>query len=131
MHGSLRPSNRPKAKALVAQLDRASDYGSEGYKFESCRVRHWGCGTYACEGSGRKTCLATSWPLFWLNAAPTRRRPRARSRKRSDGFWLAWNGPRGKRNMRSEVADPRRRGDPIGIDASLQLRPEWSGAPSP
>ena len=26
--------------ALVAQLDRASDYGSEGCKFESCRVRH-------------------------------------------------------------------------------------------
>ena len=26
--------------APVAQLDRASDYGSEGCKFESCRVRH-------------------------------------------------------------------------------------------
>ena len=27
-------------EAPVAQLDRASDYGSEGCKFESCRVRH-------------------------------------------------------------------------------------------
>ena len=26
--------------APVAHLDRASDYGSEGCKFESCRVRH-------------------------------------------------------------------------------------------
>ena len=26
--------------APVAQLDRASDYGSEGCKFESCRARH-------------------------------------------------------------------------------------------
>ena len=26
--------------APVAQLDRASDYGSEGLKFESSRVRH-------------------------------------------------------------------------------------------
>ena len=30
----------PPNKALVAQLDRASDYESEGYRFESCRVRH-------------------------------------------------------------------------------------------
>ena len=28
------------SKAPVAQLDRASDYGSEGCKFESCRARH-------------------------------------------------------------------------------------------
>src|SRR4249919_1535801 len=27
-------------RAPVAQLDRASDYGSEGLKFESSRVRH-------------------------------------------------------------------------------------------
>ena len=26
--------------ASVAQLDRASDYGSEGYGFNSCQVRH-------------------------------------------------------------------------------------------
>ena len=26
-----------KAKGPVAQLNRASDYGSEGYRFESCR----------------------------------------------------------------------------------------------
>ena len=26
--------------ASVAQLDRASDYGSEGYGFDSCQVRH-------------------------------------------------------------------------------------------
>ena len=30
----------PIEDAPVAQLDRASDYGSEGCKFESCRVRH-------------------------------------------------------------------------------------------
>jgi hypothetical protein len=28
------------SRALVAQLDRASDYGSEGLKFESSRARH-------------------------------------------------------------------------------------------
>ena len=28
------------SEAPVAQLDRASDYGSEGCKFESCRARH-------------------------------------------------------------------------------------------
>ena len=27
--------------ASVAQLDRASDYGSEGYGFNSCQVRHF------------------------------------------------------------------------------------------
>ena len=27
-------------QAPVAQLDRASDYGSEGYGFDSCRARH-------------------------------------------------------------------------------------------
>ena len=26
-----------KTRGLVAQLNRASDYGSEGYRFESCR----------------------------------------------------------------------------------------------
>ena len=26
--------------ASIAQLDRASDYGSEGYGFNSCQVRH-------------------------------------------------------------------------------------------
>jgi hypothetical protein len=29
-----------KAYAPVAQLDRASDYGSEGYGFDSFRARH-------------------------------------------------------------------------------------------
>ena len=29
----------PIEDAPVAQLDRASDYGSEGCKFESCRAR--------------------------------------------------------------------------------------------
>ena len=28
------------SRAPVAQLDRASDYGSEGLEFESLRVRH-------------------------------------------------------------------------------------------
>lgn len=27
----------PHANGLVAQLNSASDYGSEGYRFESCR----------------------------------------------------------------------------------------------
>ena len=27
----------------VAQLNRASDYGSEGYRFESCRDHKLGC----------------------------------------------------------------------------------------
>ena len=30
-----------KLYASVAQLDRASDYGSEGYGFNSCQVRHF------------------------------------------------------------------------------------------
>src|SRR5690625_2630307 len=29
-----------RKEAPVAQLDRASDYGSEGYGFDSCRARH-------------------------------------------------------------------------------------------
>jgi hypothetical protein len=31
-----------EAPAPVAQLDRAADFGSEGYRFESCRARHDG-----------------------------------------------------------------------------------------
>ncbi len=31
----------PSRDALVAQLDRASDFGSEGYRFDSCRVHHF------------------------------------------------------------------------------------------
>src|SRR5690606_38160143 len=34
-------SLRPLAPAPVAQLDRASDYGSEGWEFESLRARHF------------------------------------------------------------------------------------------
>ena len=30
----------PRPGASVAQLDRASDYGSEGCRFNSCRMRH-------------------------------------------------------------------------------------------
>ena len=32
--------NSIQTNASVAQLDRASDYGSEGYGFNSCQVRH-------------------------------------------------------------------------------------------
>ena len=32
--------NSIQINASVAQLDRASDYGSEGYGFNSCQVRH-------------------------------------------------------------------------------------------
>ena len=37
------PPHRPpaEARAPVAQLDRASDYGSEGWEFESSRARHY------------------------------------------------------------------------------------------
>ena len=38
----------------MAQLDRASDYGSEGCKFESCRARH------------NKTPLKLSGVLLWI-----------------------------------------------------------------
>ena len=31
------PLQRKRKNGLVAQLNRASDYGSEGYRFESCR----------------------------------------------------------------------------------------------
>ena len=34
-----RESSR-KVNGSVAQLNRASDYGSEGYRFESCRGHH-------------------------------------------------------------------------------------------
>ncbi|MDN5314480.1 MAG: sulfate permease, SulP family [Clostridiales bacterium] len=45
------------AHAPVAQLDRASDYGSEGYGFDFCRARHsrdpglQGSGVFLCENS--------------------------------------------------------------------------------
>ncbi len=39
-------NSRPKTAAPVAQLDRASDYGSEGLRFKSSRVRHSAAGTY-------------------------------------------------------------------------------------
>ena len=36
--GKLKTSKQwRKVNGLVAQLNRASDYGSEGYRFESCR----------------------------------------------------------------------------------------------
>lgn len=34
------------SSASVAQLDRASDFGSEGCRFESCRMRHFQSTTY-------------------------------------------------------------------------------------
>ena len=41
------PSRTPRAgHAPVAQLDRASDYGSEGWEFESLRARHIFNGLY-------------------------------------------------------------------------------------
>ncbi len=33
----LQPLNNKITNGLVAQLNSASDYGSEGYRFESCR----------------------------------------------------------------------------------------------
>jgi hypothetical protein len=32
---------QPYFSASVAQLDRASDFGSEGYRFKSCRTRQF------------------------------------------------------------------------------------------
>src|SRR5579859_1573101 len=36
--------------ALVAQLDRASDFESEGREFESLRARHFGTGPFRTHG---------------------------------------------------------------------------------
>src|SRR5215510_7808070 len=38
--GAFRLRPKPGARALVAQLDRASDFDSEGRRFESFRARH-------------------------------------------------------------------------------------------
>jgi hypothetical protein len=40
---SLSNLNQINLNALVAQLDRASVYGTEGHRFESCRVRFFIC----------------------------------------------------------------------------------------
>ena len=44
--------------AYPAQLDRASDYGSEGYRFNSCQVRHIVAGAHlaglCCQATGRE-----------------------------------------------------------------------------
>src|SRR6202034_514819 len=50
-------------KASVAQLDRASDFGSEGWGFESLPMHHLINNLRTCV---EKHCiiLATSWPLF-------------------------------------------------------------------
>src|ERR1700730_14202515 len=42
LKGLTRKSLREKTCALVAQLDRASDFESEGREFESLRARHFG-----------------------------------------------------------------------------------------
>ena len=34
------PPTKISLRASVAQLDRASDFGSEGYRFKSCRMHH-------------------------------------------------------------------------------------------
>ena len=46
------------AQALVAQLDRASDFDSEGRRFESFRARHFRFGKMACQDRA----LATARP---------------------------------------------------------------------
>src|SRR5215208_5289531 len=48
---SARRYHKPSYNALVAQPDRASDYESEGRRFESCRARSQKtckCGTFSC-----------------------------------------------------------------------------------
>ena len=42
-HETRPPLYLEKTRAPVAQLDRASDYGSEGWEFESLRARHDAC----------------------------------------------------------------------------------------
>src|SRR6266446_10428434 len=59
-------------RAPIAQLDRASDYGSEGYRFNSYWVRQSFYSMFSMVLRGlpkldfrlKNLCLATSWPLF-------------------------------------------------------------------
>jgi hypothetical protein len=43
-------------RALVAQLDRASDFESEGREFESLRARHLGIEHCLTDGNARRSC---------------------------------------------------------------------------
>ena len=59
--------------ASVAQLDRASDFGSEGYRFKSCRTRHFkrfrGCfRTNPSSSAVAANCLR---PLLFFSNIPT------------------------------------------------------------
>src|ERR671937_1946767 len=51
-------------RVSVAQPDRASDFGSEGWGFESLQARSSSSGTYTCNASHLDLYLATFWPLF-------------------------------------------------------------------
>jgi hypothetical protein len=48
---------QPPRKAPVAQLDRATVYGTVGYTFEPCRVHGWARTTYDALGKGTENIL--------------------------------------------------------------------------
>ena len=50
------PTSHPIMPALVAQLDRASDFGSEGWGFESSQARQAFIGLTLCRISDRMYC---------------------------------------------------------------------------
>jgi hypothetical protein len=71
--------NRPEKHVPVAQLDRASDYGSEGREFESSRARdkksrNWPSklisGFFTLGGYGLRGFKPTSCNRFWKARIP-------------------------------------------------------------
>ncbi len=96
------PSRTPRAgHAPVAQLDRASDYGSEGWEFESLRARQ--CFQYLTWISGRYAGLFFVPGNNWGNSA--RILPPAPERARS-GSGRARAGPGGGTGCRWRVPGP-------------------------
>ena len=54
---------RGDGDAAVAQLDRASDYGSEGLGFESLRLRKWLVGLQTGERQTKESFVDLFWRL--------------------------------------------------------------------
>src|SRR6266498_2335445 len=85
----IRPVFSVTLGAPIAQLDRASDYGSEGYRFNSYWVRQLQATEHQAflflhrepHKKTVKTCLANSWPIFgsWLGYSLTRHLRQAES----------------------------------------------------
>src|SRR5581483_4409605 len=61
-------SPAPGSVASVAQLDRASDFGSEGCRFKSCRMHH--SGGFAIEAASK---LSVQYVTLWLKLQPVTR----------------------------------------------------------